>query len=74
MEARAPTEELEEGLKALKDMANPQEDQQYQLTQNPGSYQPKSIHRLVQSPWHICSRGMPYLSSAEEDAPNSAET
>jgi hypothetical protein len=45
-------EVLGEGLKALKVMATPQEDQQCQLTWTTGSsqrlsYQPKNIHRLV---------------------------
>jgi hypothetical protein len=55
------------------------EDQQCQLTWTPGSsqrlsHQLKSIHGLVQGPWHICSRGLPCLASVGEDAPNSVET
>jgi hypothetical protein len=47
-----PWTELGEGLKVLKGMTIPQEDQYYQLTWTPGnsqriSLQPKNIHRLV---------------------------
>jgi hypothetical protein len=54
-------EELREGLKALKGIGTPQEDQQCQLTWTLGSsqrlsYQPKSIHRLDLGPWHRRSR------------------
>jgi hypothetical protein len=47
-----PKEELEEGWKALKRIATPQEDQEFQLTQTPRSFQrlnhsAKSIHGLV---------------------------
>lgn len=54
-------EELEEGLKALKGMGTPQEDQQSQLIWTPGSsgrlsHQPKNIHGLEWGPQHICSR------------------
>jgi hypothetical protein len=50
-------EEPGEGLKALKNIGTPQEDQQ----NNPGSslrlsHQPKNIHRLDQGPQNICSR------------------
>jgi hypothetical protein len=37
-------------------------------------YRPKSIPRLVQVPQHICSRGLPCLSSVGEDEPNPVET
>ena len=72
-------EELEKGLKALKQMATPQEYQWCQLTSTPGSSQglshkPKSILRLVWGSWHICSKGLPYLASVGEDAPNPAGT
>jgi len=48
-------EELGEGLKELKGMATPPEEQQYQLTQTPQSsqrlsHQPESIHRLPVAP------------------------
>lgn len=54
-------EELEEGLKALKGMGTPQEDQQSQLIWTPGSsgrlsHQPKNRHGLECGPQHICSR------------------
>ena len=32
------------------------------------SYQPKSIHGLVLGPWHLCSRGLPFLGSVGEGA------
>ena len=61
-------EELGERLKQLKGMITPQEDQQYQLTWTPWSFQslthqPKSIHWLVWGPRYICGRGLPYLVS-----------
>ena len=54
-------EELEEGLKGLKGMGTPQEDQQSQLTWTPGSsqrlsHQPKSIYKMGIGAWHVCSR------------------
>ena len=57
-------EEFGEGLKELKGMAIPQEDQHCQLTQTPGSsqkrsHQTKSIRRLVQGPQHVYSRRLP---------------
>jgi hypothetical protein len=30
----------------------------------------RSIHRLVQGPWHICTRGLPGLASVGEDTLN----
>jgi hypothetical protein len=59
--------------------SNPIEKNRGQLAWTPGisqrlSHHPKSIHRLVQGPWHICSRGLPCLASVEEDAPNPVET
>jgi hypothetical protein len=50
-----PGEELGEGLKALKEMATLEEDQECQLTYTPGtsqnlSYQSKSIQGLVERP------------------------
>ena len=49
---RTPKEELGEGLKALKEMATPQEDQQCQLSwtnrhSQTLSLQPETIHELV---------------------------
>jgi hypothetical protein len=54
-------EELEEGLRALKQRWTLQEDQQSQLTWTIGSsqrlsHQPKNTHRLELGPQHICSR------------------
>jgi hypothetical protein len=72
-------EESGKGLKELKEMAIPQEDEQGQLTWTPGSSQrlrnqPKSIHWPVQSPWHLRNRGLPCLASVGQDAPNPVET
>ena len=71
--------ELGEGLKALKGIGTPQEDQQCQLTWTPGScqrlsHQLKSEHGLDAGPWHIYSRGLPCLASVGEETPNPAET
>lgn len=33
-----------------------------------------SIHGLVSGPWSICCRGLPYLTLAGVDVPNSVET
>ena len=70
--------ELGEGLKALKGIATPWEDQQCQQTLTPGSTQSLShqlmnIHRLDQDPWHIYSRGLLCQISVGEDASNSIE-
>ena len=67
--------ELGEGLKELKGMATPLEDQQYQITWTSGSSQrlshkPKSIHRLVLGPQSICSRELLCLASLGEDVLN----
>jgi hypothetical protein len=66
-------EELEEGLKELKGIATLYEKQQCQLTQSPQcpqrlSQKPRSVHALVHSPWHTCSRGLPCMASVGEDA------
>lgn len=52
---------VREGLKALKEMATPQVEQQCQLNWNPGSYyrlshQPKNTYHLEPGPQHICNR------------------
>jgi hypothetical protein len=54
-------EELAEGLKAMKGIGTTQEDQQSQLTMNPGifqslSRQSKSIRSLYRGPQQIYSR------------------
>jgi hypothetical protein len=48
-------EELGEGLKDLKGIVTPQEDQQSQLTWMPGSHGPKNIHGMERDPQQICS-------------------
>ena len=70
-------EELGEGLKELKGMATPQEDQQCQLTRTPGSsqglsHQPESIHGLVMAHSTYVAH-MPCLTSVG-DVPNPVET
>jgi hypothetical protein len=72
-------EELGEGLKALKGMGTPQEDQQNQLAWTSwGSqrlrHQSKSIYELDRGLQHTCSRGLPCLALVGEDVPNPAET
>jgi hypothetical protein len=71
--------QMGEGLKELKGIAIPQENQQCQLTWTPGSswivsHQPKSIHGLVHGPQHTCSRELPCLALMGEDGPNSVDT
>lgn len=68
-----PTEELGEKLKALKEMATTQEDQQGQLSWTPGSshrlsHQPKSMHGLDGG------HRLPCSASVREDVPNPIET
>jgi len=69
-------EELREGLKKLKGMAIPQEEQQYQLTLTSQSsqrlgHQPQSMQGMVCD--YICSTGLPCLPSVGEDPPNPIE-
>ena len=64
-------EGLGEGLKELKEIATPQEEQQYQLNgalRAPKTNEPTSIHVWVCDSCYISSRGMPYLASMGEDA------
>jgi hypothetical protein len=70
--------ELGKSWKKLRRRTTPQEDQQSQLTWTSGSsqrlsHQPGSIHGLVRGPWHICSKGLPYLASVEENMPSSGD-
>jgi hypothetical protein len=72
-------EEIGEGLKELKGMATPEEEQQCHLTWTPGSsqrlsHQPKNIHGLVHGAQHLCNRGVPCLASVGEDVLNHVDT
>ena len=66
-------EKLVEGLKELKEITTPLEEQKYQLTWTTGSsqrlsYQPKSIHGVVCDPWHIVAEDCFVWPQWETDA------
>jgi hypothetical protein len=75
-------EELREGLKELKGMTTPQEDQHCQLNWTPGISQRLShqlkMHTLQgwagPRPQHIYKGRLPYLTSVGENVPNPVET
>jgi hypothetical protein len=70
--------ELKEGLKELEGDGNFIERLTVSTNSDPWELPepriPKSVHGLVYGPWHICSRGLPCMASAGEDAPNLVDT
>jgi hypothetical protein len=79
MRSATPMEELGEVLKEPKGDGNPVGrptlSTNPDLWELPESKPPiKNIHGLVYGPWHICNRGLPFLSSVGDDAPNPLET
>jgi hypothetical protein len=72
-------EQLEKGLKELKRIATPWEEQQSQLILTPQNSQrqsqkPRNIHRLVHVTRHMCNRGLSDMASVGKDALKSVET